>query len=254
MSATETKKPETSAKAELFPDVLETEKKPFLEVDLDTLYARTFSELGLQQSKRDQIITLYLAMFSFLIPFALSMEGVGWQAKGSILLVAAIVGILFALIIIRYRIYKEVYWLSCQSLTVLHGIKPDALNKEMIQKVYYRTLKKKGKAFLKTRRDGTVHFSAARYIKKNLFSSESLYFFIHAFLTALIFGLSIGLIVPFSFAMRIAAGSISGCALFAILAAKYFKECIKVYRVVEDEADQSFNNTFSKAWMLHFYV
>ena len=159
MITAEKKETSVSGKKELFPEVLEEEKKPHLDVDLDTLYARTFSELGLQQSKRDQIITLYLAMFSFLIPFALSMESIGWQAKGLILLVAAIVGILFALIIVRYRIYKEVYWLSCQSLTVLHGIKPEKMNKEMIQKIYYRTLKKKGKAFLKINRNGEQHFS-----------------------------------------------------------------------------------------------
>lgn len=248
------KKNKTPDKKKLFPEVLEEEKKPYLTVDLDTLYERTFSELGLQQSKRDQIITLYLAIFSFLIPFALSMEGINWQVKGWILLVAAVVGILFALIIIRYRIYKEVYWLCCQSLTVLHGIKPEKLNKEMIQKVYYQSLKKKGKSFLKADRSGVLHFSRMRYVKKNLFSSETLYFLIHGLLTALIFGLSVGLIVSWSLKWRILLGILSAVVLFLLLCIKYFYECIKVYAVVEDETDQSFNHTFSKAWLLHFYV
>ena len=49
-------------------------RKPHLDVDLANLYERAIAELGLQQSKRDQIISLYLAIFSFLIPFALSQE------------------------------------------------------------------------------------------------------------------------------------------------------------------------------------
>ena len=49
-------------------------RKEYLDLDLSKLYERSIEELSLQQSKRDQIISLYLAMFSFLIPFALSHE------------------------------------------------------------------------------------------------------------------------------------------------------------------------------------
>ena len=38
------------------------------DVDLNALYERASSELGLQQTKRDQIITLYLAVFHSLCP------------------------------------------------------------------------------------------------------------------------------------------------------------------------------------------
>lgn len=230
------------------------QKKDHLDVDLDAHYERAFNELGLQQTKRDQIITLYLAMFSFLIPFALSMEGISWQVKGLIFLVAAIVGVLFAFVIIRYRIYKEVYWLCCQSLTVLHGIRTEALDKVMIQTVYFRTLEKKGKSFMKKGRDGQQRFSRARYIKKNLFSSESIYFFIHAFITVLIFGMSVALILQGEMLLRVLVGVGCSVVLFLFLAAKYFSECIKVYAVLIDHKESSFNSTFSKAWFLHFYV
>lgn len=53
-------------------------------VDLENLYSLANAELALQQSKRDQIITIYLAMFYFLLPFALSMESIGLQVKGFI--------------------------------------------------------------------------------------------------------------------------------------------------------------------------
>ena len=244
----------TQKKQPLFSPLYEEEQKKHLDIDLDSLYSRAFSELGLQQTKRDQIITLYLAMFSFLIPFALSMEGMGLLVKGLIFLATAIVGFLFALIIIRYRIYKEIYWLCCQSLTVLQSVQTEKMNKEMIQKVYYHTLKKKGKSFLKTNADGETFFSNKLYVKKNLFSSESIYFFIHNFLTSLIAGLSAGLIFPCSTTLRIALAILAAILVFFILSAKYFHECIKVYSVLEDESDESFNRTFSKAWFLHFYV
>lgn len=133
----------------LFPPIGEEQRKAHLEIDLDAHYERAYAELGLQQTKRDQIITLYLAMFSFLIPFALSLESLSWRVKGLIFLATAVVGVLFALVIIRYRIYKEVYWLCCQSLTVLQGIRTELLNKETIQQVYYSTLYKKEKASLR---------------------------------------------------------------------------------------------------------
>lgn len=232
----------------------DTTKKTHLDIDLNSHYERAFSELGLQQAKRDQIITLYLAIFSFLIPFALSMENLSWQLKGLIFMAAAIVGILFSLVIIRYRIYKEVYWLACQTITALYGFKQEALTKELIQTIYYRTLVKKGKGFCKDPDSENLEFSKAKYVRKNLFSSESIYFFIHSFITALIFGLSMGLIIEVSLLLRIIIAAVCGIALFLLLSAKYFRECIKVYGVLIDRKDTSFNNAFSKAWFLHFYA
>ena len=68
-------------------------KKSQNDIDLNQLYERSINELGLQQSKRDQLLTIYLAMFSFLIPFALSIEVISWQVKGFIFLATAVVGI-----------------------------------------------------------------------------------------------------------------------------------------------------------------
>lgn len=234
------------------------EMKDHADIDLNALYERAFDELGLQQTKRDQIITLYLAIFSFLIPFALSIEIISWQIKGFIFLAAAIVGILLSLVIIRYRIYKEVYWLCCQSITVLFGIRQEALTKKTVQSVYYSTLKKKGKSYCVDTGEGfetpALRFSKALYVKKNLFSAESIYFFIHSFITTLIFAMSVGLICPLGVWQSVLTGIVCGLVLFVILAAKYFSECIRVYQVLIDGLDSSFNWTFSKAWFLHFYL
>ena len=144
-------------------------KNPYSSVNLENLYAQASAELGLQQSKRDQIITLYLAMFSFLLPFALSMELIGWQVKGFILLASAVIGILFSLIIVRYRIYKEVYWFCCQSITVMMGLKPDALDKATVQAVFYQVMLKKGGKYVRNKPKKSWDFP--RFVKDNMFSA-----------------------------------------------------------------------------------
>lgn len=227
--------------------------KDSLEFDWDALYERAYGELGLQQTKRDQIITIYLAIFSFLIPFALSEEKFSWQVKGFIFMAAAIVGILFAFVIIRYRVYKEVYWLCCQTLTVLFGVQRDKIDKELIQQFFFETIQKKGKSFCVERDEKEMEFSKIKYVKKNIFSSETIHFFIHAFISAVISGLSVGLIFKIYLENRIWIAIIVGIIVFLMLSWSYFRECIKVYGVLADGYNDSFNFAFSKAWFLHLY-
>lgn len=258
-------------------------RRDSIDIDLNELYARANAELALQQNKRDQIITIYLAMFSFLIPFALSMDILSWQVKGLIFLAVAIVGILFALVIIRYRIYKEAYWFCCQAITVLFGIKAENYNKQTVQQVYKECIMKKSKKFfiknekkhkLNGKRvlyaindiDGfhkakpeemegeTYIFSKKAYVSGNIFSAESIHFFIHAFITSLMLGLSLALVVGSGLIVGIIVGAITVIASFLILSFLYFKECIKIYGVMVDGTTKSFNAAFSKAWFLHFYI
>ena len=97
-------------------------------------------------------------------------------------------------------------------------------------------------------------FDKKLYVKKSLFSAESIYYFIHVFITCLIFGLSIGLILPFGLWLNIALAAVSGLVLACPLLCEYFSECIKVYQVLIDGKDESFNATYKKAWFLHFFV
>ena len=102
-------------------------------IELEKLYELTINELGLQQSKRDQLLTIYLAMCSFLIPFGFSLDILSWQNKGYIFLATAIVGILFSNIIVRYRIYKEIYWLCCETITILFTLEKKTLTNHILQ-------------------------------------------------------------------------------------------------------------------------
>ena len=115
--------------------------------------------------------------------------------------------------------------------------------------------RKKGKSYcVDSNKNDTPCFSKWLYVKKNIFSSESIYFFIHSFITALLFSLSVGLICPFPVFPSVLIGISAGLLLFLLLSIKYFQESIRVYGVLIDETNSAFNWTFSKAWFLHFYL
>ena len=240
------------------------EKKDY---NLDTLYDHTHSELSLQQSKRDQIITLYLALFSFIIPFSLSLDSIAYWMRGMIFLVVGIIGVLFSFINVRYRVYKEVYWLSCQAITVLMNVKEQCLNKQAIQRAFYYSLRKKGKSFM-VEKGGEKHFSRAVFVKKNTFSSETFYHIIQVLITSAILCLGVALILSDAFGADLPIAAAVGCAVFAAaflwLMFCYFKRLMKVYAPLSyhstgnaekdmKERNARFNTTFSKAWTLHVY-
>ncbi len=241
-------------------DIDDSKIKDKMDYDLGGIYEHAHSELSLQQSKRDQIITIYLALCSFLLPFALGEEIIVMQMKGMIFLILGIVGVLFSFITIRYRAYKEVYWLCCQTLTVLLSFRPEELGKEVIQRAFYHCLYKKGKDYLKDKK-GARLINKPLYVKKNIFSSETLHFAIIDLMCSFIGGLGIALILLPLGVWSIAIGVLSGLILFLYLLSVYFNTCIKLYGCIETRPDDNdekrrdaaFNKAFEKAWFLHIY-
>ena len=233
-----------------YTDIPDGKLKDTPNYDLTALYERAHEELSLQQSKRDQIITIYLALFSFMIPFAMSAESLNWQSKGYIFLALGIIGILFSLIIIRYKVYKDVYWLCCKSLTVLNNYKNEEMDKATVQSVFYTCLKKSGKKFL----TDDNKFDSLGFFRKNLFSAETMHFMIQDTITSIIIGLGTALVLDLSTLVCVASGAVAGIIVFVLLLAEFFKKSRALYNVLIDGYDDSFNAAFSKAWFLHFYV
>ena len=223
-------------------------------VDLEKLYELTINELGLQQSKRDQLLTIYLAMCSFLIPFGFSLDILSWQNKGYIFLATAIVGILFSNIIVRYRIYKEIYWLCCETITILFTLEKKNLTKHILQQCYHRTMYKKCKKYLVENKDKHLVFNKFEYIKDDITSSEFTYFMIHCFVTSVVFAMAIALILPFKLIISIIIAVSCSVVLIIGFIINFFTRCINVYGVLCDGHHQKFNSTFKKAWFLHFYL
>lgn len=228
---------------------------------LSEIYERAHTELSLQQSKRDQIITIYLALCSFLLPFALGEELISFQLKGLIFAVLGVIGIFFALSVIRYREYKEVYWLCCQSITVLQSFEQDAIDKDVVQSTFHHCLEKKGKKYLCDAKLGKK-INRRLFVKKNLFSAETMQFAIISLMAAFISGLGAALMCNYGFTVNAIVGAAVGLLVFFLLIMLYFRTCISVYKALEygdrsDEdlkkRDQAFNKAFNKAWFLHFY-
>jgi hypothetical protein len=228
--------------------------------NLLAIYKQAHSELSLQQSKRDQIITIYLALCSFLLPFALGEEIIPMEIKGLIFFIVGVVGILFSHIVIRYREYKEAYWLCCQALTVLQNLNSDAIDKSTVQSAFYHCLLKKGKGYL-CERNGEKIFKKFRYARKNIFSSETLHFIIIALMCSFISALGISLMLTKLDQIATIIGIIVGMIVFGYLIFIFFRTCIKIYSALEERhndddkvrRDKAFNKVFSKAWFLHFY-
>ena len=226
--------------------------------NLEDIYEHAHSELSLQQSKRDQIITIYLALCSFLLPFALGKDiSLSLEMKGLLFLILGLVGVLFSLSVVRYREYKEVYWLCCQTITVLQSIKAEEIKKQVVQNAFYFCLKKKGENLL----DDNKRLNRRKFVKGNMNSTETLHCVIIVLMAAFIIGLGVSLLLNFLSWIGIIVGAAVGVAVVLCLMRVYFRTLMKIYLLLEDahsdeeknKKNDAFNSVFKKAWFLHFY-
>ncbi len=234
-----------------------TDKKTF---DFETLYQHTHDELTLQQSKRDQIITVYLAIISFVIPFVLSLSSVTEIVKGLLFLSLAVIGFLFGIIVIRYRIYKECYWLGCQALTQLTNYDADKIDKTLIQHYFYNALYKKYHKYVDFDRQKIHWFTLFR---RSFFSAETLYFTVLSFVVTIIAVLGV-IYLAGTGILGICLSIATGLLVLVALHFLYIKNLCKVFATlkyhnafgenVDRIANNLFNSTFSKSWTLHFYL
>ncbi len=219
------------------------------EFNINTMYQRVFEELAAQQTKRDQLITIYLAAFAFIVPALLSAEKLGLQYKGIIFIGLGLIGFLFSLIIIRYRKYKEVYWVCCRALNVMMTLSQEDWTKENIQKIFYACLQKRAKKYIENNK-----FNMWKFVTKNIFSGETLYLIINAFISSGVLGLGLGIILPFAMWIKIVSGIALGLVALILSVAIYFITLKNIYNVCVDGLETSFNSTFNDAWFLHFFI
>lgn len=194
---------------------------------------------------------MYIALFTFFIPFVLSLgDEIASIAKGGLFVFLGFIGILFCLIVVRYRIYKEVYWLCCQTISQLKNYDPEQIDKLLVQKLFYNSMLKKFKSQVDFEKKKIKNF---KFFKGNLFSSETLHFLILAFVTSLVVGLGVTFMINLSSVLTICIGVLSGFGVLFFLISNYFNNVTKVFKCLADDKDSSFNFSFSKAWFLHFY-
>ena len=221
--------------------------------DLAKLYEQACSELTLQQDKRDYILKSYILLFSIVVPLLLSLSDKITAAQtGAMLVCIGVIGYIYSLIVIRYRVYKESYWVTCTVITQLINLEEASLTKHNIQAMYYKCLKKKWGRCIITRGDGTRRFAHWKIFKSNIFSAESLLFLVMAFFTSAITGMGLYMFIRTCCYGGLVSVLMS-LAIFLFLLCLYFRNLKRVFKVLVDETEESFNFAFSKAWFLHFY-
>ncbi len=236
------------------------EQKTDKSFEFATVYKHAHDEMTLQQNKRDQIITVYLALITFIVPFTFSLNNVTNTIHGLLFAALAVVGVLFGTIVARYRVYKECYWLACQTINKLTNYAPDAINKELIQGIFYACLHKKYQGLVAPKK---CKIRKAKFIRTNIFSAETLYFAILTFVVGILAGLSSIFLWGYVWWKILAAVGI-GLIVSLLLFSIYFKSLCRVFETLKYpddmttdqalEADELFSDTFKKAWMLNFYV
>ncbi len=246
-----------SDKNKLFPyiDPPKETTAPILNKDLDLqkIYTECIKELSLQQSKRDQLIAFYLTITGLVSAYLFSSD-INPVVRILIFFVLFVLGCIWSVITIRYKVYKEVYWMSCKTITSLFSLDREKIDKPYLQHIFYTVLKKCYKSVPKGETDNKPNL--IKFIIKNLSSAEYLMFLTIVLLTATsgaggLFFLFYSLKLP-----------VLGCILVALFlisfilyqTISYNKTALSVFKVMQDGLNSSFNKVYEKAWFLHFFA
>lgn len=221
---------------------------------LEKTYELCVNELGLQQSKRDQIIAFYIAIISFVIPAIIGMN-LNNYAKTAGFFALYLLGSMLSKVVVRYRIYKEVYWITCRTITQLYNFHQDKLTKDLLQHIFYTTLKKNMPTVIelcKKNKDKVDQWKS--YIKiRN--SAETILYEVLVLLSSLVLWIGIFILFPIGFYGAIAA-TIPALLNYIYWTIYYYRRLTSVYAVFTDapeDSDDSFNKVYSKAWFLHSF-
>lgn len=223
-------------------------------MDLDSCYEQTVAELGLQQSKRDQIIGFYLTVLGFVIPSVVGLD-ISDSAKAVAFFVMAVIGIIFCHVILRYRIYKEVYWIACRVLMQLHNIKSYGRNKNTIYNLYFNDLVENCDTIVRKWKKGKWKGKRSIWLsfRRQINSAETLLFETLALFSSFVGGIGVYFLWDVSLKWSIVA-LVAIMAMLVWMNFKYVTRLMKLYTCVDSGNVDDFEATFKKAWMLHCFV
>ena len=221
-------------------------------MNLENCYSLTVAELGLQQSKRDQIIAFYLTILGFVIPSVISLS-IADGAKAVAFFAMYMIGTMFCHVILRYRIYKEVYWIACRVLTQMYNIKEEMRDKEVIYTLFYGALKNNMSSIVHFKDEERKKKSLWKSFKRQLNSAETL-----LFETLVLFSMFVGFIGAL-YLWSVSKVVAVLVVIFLIgmvicLNYKYATRLMVLYDCVLTGKEKDLEKTFSKAWMLHCFV
>lgn len=227
---------------------------PNKDYHLEQAYGLCVNELGLQQTKRDQIIAFYIAIISFVIPAIIDLS-VATSIKGLSFLALFILGIMLSWVVVRYRVYKEVYWITSRVLKQLYNFEKEKINKELVQHMFYRNLKKSMQSVFVYRKKDKTKVSRWGTYRKNLYSSETILFHIPVLISSVVLWIGVYMLLYDFPYYREAVASVLALTNLLYFTIHYYKQLTTIYNAVFDENDEaSFNAVFGKAWFLHFHL
>lgn len=249
------------------------------DLKLENLYNQCNAELGLQQSKRDQIIAFYIAIISFLVPAIIDLSlpalaqalayGVLWG-----------IGMILCSVVRRYRVYKEVYWLTSRTISTLMRVKKEHVSKDVIQKIFAETMRMvqptvvvvdpKADIPLAENADKDAYKTCISYSltrKKNKGSSEFLLYKLISLMTCVVLSIAVfslvSAIAPYApswlpqqavMVASVIVGAIPGLVAYNTCISRYIIELSDIYAYCFDGRKDHFNAVYQKAWFLHSFV
>ncbi len=228
------------------------------DLHLENAYKTCISEITLQQNKRDDLIKFYITIITLaftamsFISSESSKTTIPIETKGFLYLALTIIGVIFSLVITRYRKYKESYWIASKVILQLYHYDETKIDKALIQDLFKGNLKKSYSKFSKCKvKDFFKHFNSAEtlmHLTLTLFTG--LTFFLGAYDL-----LSPKLIAPLAIFIAVPLGIL----LPLLLNVLFFKNLMSIYnycKIIETDsvkAEKAFNKAFSYAWILHYY-
>ena len=218
---------------------------------LENLYNQCYADLSFQQSKRDQIIAFYITIVSLLLPTIYDLNLTTAAAAGVYLLIY-VIGFMLCGVIRRYRIYKEVYWITCRVISTLMRVKPEHITEPVLKKLFAEVMRKNfsSRVVMKNNK-----FSRLATTKRLSFSAETLLYKLLALMANVLLGISVWLSASIVLPTPICAALsiISSVISYTYLAQAYVNDLCKVYAYCIDKKEDSFESAYHKAWFLHSF-
>ena len=222
------------------------------------LYQQCVTEIGIQQSKRDQIIAFFIAVCSFVIPAVLEIENIGNAGRGACFFFLFFLGAMLCRVVARYRIYKEVYWLAVRTISKLFGLKRECVNKEVVQQCFAESMRKSFKktVVFRTNKKDQQKPNLWKTLRLNRGSAELILFKVIVLMTGVLAFLSVcelGALLQLPPLVVLVAGAVVLGVVYFWMCMMFCRMLFEIYRYCVDNEKESFNKTYSKAWFLHLF-
>ena len=218
---------------------------------LEKSYEMCVSELGLQQSKRDQTIAFYIAIISFVIPAIVQMD-INNYVKAAGFFTLFVLGSMLTKVVVRYRIYKEVYWITCRTITQLYNFHQHKITKDLVQHIFYKTMEKNKSSIIVVNKVNKEKINWWKTFRKMQNSAETILYEVMVLMSSLVLWIAIFLLIPSNTYGIVVATTII-VINYIYYNVYYYKRLTSIYAVFINNSDESFNATYSKAWFLHSF-